>query len=92
MKIPEGRFVDVRDANASGRKIQASRVVFPEWKVTATFAYDPEVLDFHNLRRLVETCGARVGVLERIGRNSAALRVVEIADLGEEAIEHANAA
>lgn len=78
---PDGRFVDVRDANASGRKIQAARVIFPQWELDAEFLFDPSVLDFQNLRRLATICGVRVGIgtyRKKFGR----FRVASCVDAG----------
>jgi hypothetical protein len=82
---PDGRFVDVRDANASGRKIQASRVIFPHWECDVEFSFDPQVLDFANLKRIAEICGLRVGCgtyRKKFGR----FRVAQCVDHGS--IDH----
>ena len=77
----DGRFVDVRSASLRGSKVQAARGIFPEWALDASFTFDEEVLDFHNLNRLVATAGKFVGVgtyRKKFGRFTA-----ECQDVGE---------
>jgi hypothetical protein len=56
------RFVDVRDANASGRRIMAVRARFNEWRVKFQAAFSPELLNERDLKGYAEAAGRMIGI------------------------------
>jgi hypothetical protein len=61
-KDKKGRFVDIRDANASGRRIMAVRAVFPEWSCATIFELDENQMSVKDFTRLAEFAGERIGI------------------------------
>lgn len=61
--LAEGdRFMDVRDANASGKKIMAVRPIFNEWMLTFTAMVQPDILNPRDFEGFVVKAGKLIGV------------------------------
>jgi hypothetical protein len=56
------RFLDVRDANASGRRIMAARAVFRDWRLVFEAMFAPEIINERDIRMFAEMAGRMIGV------------------------------
>ena len=63
--------VDVRGVGVSGKKIMRYRPIFLDWSTQVTLSINTDVIDIHQVKKLVHDAGALIGLLEyrpRFGR------------------------
>lgn len=85
-KMWEAGFADIRAAWASGRGIQASRALFREWSVEATFNLDYSVIEEQEFLSYLVLGGRIIGVgtyRDRFGRFTVWQSGAEIGDNGK---------
>ena len=58
----EGRFRDVRTVSISGRTVERTRPIFPEWKLAVLFILDDDELDLRKLQQCADRAGGYIGL------------------------------
>lgn len=56
------RFVDIRDASPSGKRVTAVRPVFRDWAIEVNFLLDPEHLNRRDLLAFADLAGKVIGI------------------------------
>lgn len=58
----DNRFVDIRPVTVARSKVDRCRPIFREWIIEAEVIFDPEVIDFDEVRRAAQLAGQMEGL------------------------------
>lgn len=77
----QSRHVDIRPVMVQRQKVQRCRPIFPEWKIEAEVAIDPQVIDYDDFPRVTRLAGEVEGLGDfrrMFGRYSTHLEQLEV--------------